>query len=261
MRKIVSVFSAMVVVSTLFYFTSCDEDFTKIETKPAESALQVMKAFSDIILAVDDGLVDDSAKVGMRILGKDYTETITGDFPTKLLKWDFGTDGDYQGVLYILLSDEYANPNSVAQISFENFIYKGKPVSGLVTFENLGRNAQDMDEYGFELNEATVGTSKLSAGWKLQRTAGALTPLQNDDAFTISQIGEESASGVSDDGTEYTMTINEGIVLDLTCEHIITKGIFEILFGGSKLSADFGQGECDNLVNVNNGLIKADIYF
>jgi hypothetical protein len=241
--------------------TGCEQDLTKIDTKPAESALNVMKGFSDIILIVDDGLTPDSAKSGMKIMGPGYTESIEGDYPTKLITWDFGADGDTQGKIKILLNDDYANAGAVAQITFENFIFKGKPVDGNITYENLGKTPDDLDEYSFELNQAKVGSNELSAVWKLQRTAGALTPEQTDDIFTISQYDQMPASGVTQDGVTFTLNLIEGLVLDLTCEHIITKGIFELLYDTTTMKADFGDGECDNKVIVNNGVVKADIFF
>lgn len=246
---------------TVFNFTACDTDLSKIDTKPAEAALEVLNVFSDIILTVDDGLVPDSASSGKKLMKKIYTETITGDFPTKLLTWDFGTEGDYQGLIYILLTDEYVNPNAVVQVSFENFVYKGKPVDGLLTFENLGKTSLEQDEFTVELNEARVGSNKLSAGWKLQRTSGGETPVQSDDVITLSQIGMEPASGETDQGVTFTLTLIDPLQLDLACEHILVKGIFEMIFGdNSMLKADFGDGECDNKVNVTNGIIKADLY-
>jgi hypothetical protein len=261
MKKSIFSLTAVFVFMTVINFTSCDTDLTKIDTKPAESALEVLNVFADIILTVDDGLVPDSASSGKKLMKKNYTETITGDFPTKLLTWDFGTAGDYQGLIYILLTDEYVNPNSVVQVSFENFIYKGKPVDGLLTFENLGKTSLEQDEFTVELNEARVGSNKLSAGWKLQRTAGGETPVQSDDLITIAQIDQEPATGVTDEGIEFTLTLIEGLQLDLVCEHILVKGIFEMIFGdNTTLKADFGDGACDNKVNVSNGVLKVDLY-
>ena len=242
--------------------TSCDQDLTNIETKPAESAVQVMKAFSDIILLVDDGLLPDTSEgSGMRIMEKIYEETITGDYPNKLITWDFGDMGDYQGVIFILLSDEYTNPNAVANVTFENFLYKGKPVDGMVTFENLGRNPEDMDEYSFELISAKVGSNELTAGWKLQRTSGGESPDQADDIFTITQLGQMPAEGVTEEGDMFTLEIKEGLVLDLTCEFIIVKGIFELITSSDNFKADFGDGDCNNMVTVTSGSLRADFYF
>ena len=260
MKKLIFYFASVVIMTGLFVHSSCDTDLTKIDTKPAESALEVLKTFSDIIITVDDGLLPDSAKSGMKISGKDYTETITGDFPNKQIIWDFGTEGDYQGVIMMYLTDEYINPNAVVQVSFQEFYYKGKPVDGVVTFENLGRNNEEMDEFTVELNQTKVGTNQLSAAWRLQRTVGGETPDPLDDIFTLSQVDQNEASGVTDEGVEFTLKLEKGLVLDLGCEFIITKGIFEMVFGDSFLRADFGQGECDRLVNVSNGVLKADLY-
>lgn len=261
MKKITLLPLALVAIFAAVLLNSCEQDLSKIETKPAESVLQVMKSFSDIILVVDDGLMPDSAGSGMRITEKIYTETITGDFPNKLITWDFGTEGDYQGVIFILLSDEYVNPGAVASVTFNEFKYKGKPVDGMVTFENLGKNQSDMDEYSFELMSAKVGTNELTAGWKLQRTEGGLTPEQTDDIFTITQLDQVPAEGVTEDGELFTLSIIEGLVLDLTCEHIIIKGIFELITSSDTFKADFGDGDCNNMVTVTNNTIKADIYF
>lgn len=255
-------FTVMIAVTlSVVMLQSCDTDLTKVDKKPAESALAVMSAFSNIILLVDDGMVpDSSAKGGMRIAGEEYTETITGDYPNKLYTWDFGTDGKYQGIVKLLMSDEYTNAGAIIQATFENFIYNGKAVAGVFNFENLGKNGNEQDEYNFNLDQAQVGDNILTAGWKLQRTGGGDTPPQSDDVFTVSQIDAE-ATGTTDDGRSYTLNITEGLVLDLTCEYIITQGIFDIVFDGNTLTANFGNGECDNLVKTSNGILSADVFF
>lgn len=249
---------AMLFAAT-FLFNACDLDSTKVETKPAESALEVLKTFADVILTVDKGLVDDTATAGKKLMGKSYEETITGEYPTQLRTWDFGNTGDYQGIIEILLTDDYKNIMAVANVTFHDFTYKGKPVHGMLTFENLGKNSEEQDEYNLELNNTRVGDNHLAAGWMLQRTQGGDTPDQSDDIFTISQI-QERATGVTDEGVEFTLDIQESLMLDLSCDFILTKGIFEMLFGTSSLRADFGDGECDGKVRVSDGKFSADIY-
>jgi hypothetical protein len=240
-------------------FHSCDLDTNKVETKPAESALEVLKTFSDVILTVDNGLNVDTATGNKKLMGKSYTETISGDYPNQLRIWDFGDFGDYQGLIKILLTDDYKNPMAVANVTFENFSYKGKPIDGMLSFENLGRNNIEQDEYNIELMEARVGDNRLTSGWMLQRTEGGITPAQDDDKFTISQI-QEPATGITDEGVAFTLDIQKGLLLDLGCEFIITKGVFEMLFEGTILKAEFGDGECDGRVRVSDGKYSADIY-
>lgn len=252
---------AFVTAALLFAITSCETSLTQIDKKPAESALTVLSSFSKIIMTVDDGLVPDSTgKGGMKILGEPYTETIVGDYPNKVYTWDFGTDGDFQGILKLTLTDEYINPGCVITAAFENFVYKGKAVDGVFTFENLGKSQDDKDQYGFSLDNVKVGDNHLTAGWLLVRTDGGLTPVQTDDVFTISQLAEP-AEGITAEGNAFTLNITKGLVLDLTCEYFITKGTFEVTSQGATLSADFGEGECDNLVKTSNGIVKADLFF
>ncbi len=262
MKKLVLLTITVVFAGIITTFISCETNLNQIDKKPAESALAVLSTFSKIIMTVDDGMVPDSSgKGGMKILGQPYTETITGDFPNKVYTWDFGTDGgDYQGILKLTLTDEYLNAGAVITAAFENFVYKGKIVDGVFTFENLGKSQDDKDQYGFSLDNAKVGDNQLTAGWLLQRTDGGQTPVQSDDIFTITQLAEP-AEGMTDEGNAFTLNITEGLVLDLTCEYIITKGIFEVITSGTTLSADFGNGECDNMVKTSNGVVKADIFF
>ncbi len=260
MKNSLRILLSFLIISTLFFTVSCDEDLSKIDTKPAESALQVLKIFSDIILLVDDGMIPDSAKSGMRITGESYTETITGDYPNKLYTWDFGPDGDYQGIIRLLLSDEYTNPGASIQVSFENFIYKGKPVQGTASVKYIGKNSHDDDEYDLGLDQVKVGDHKLSATWKLKRTENGMTPDQTDDLFTLTQPEQTPAQGMTSEGVEFTLNIIQDLVFDLSCEYIITQGIFEIKTTTTTLTADFGTGECDNLVKTSNGVIKADLF-
>lgn len=252
---------AFVTAVLLIGITACETNLTQIDKKPAESALAVLSSFSKIIMTVDDGLIPDSTgKGGMKILGQPYTETITGDFPNKVYTWDFGTEGDFQGILKLTLTDEYNKPGAVITAAFENFLHKGKVVDGVFTFENLGKSQDENDQYGFSLDNVKVGDNHLTAGWLLERTEGGQTPVQSDDIFTITQLAE-AAEGKTDEGNAFTLNITKGLVLDLTCEYILTKGAFEVISKGTTLSADFGEGECDNLVKTSNGLVKADIFF
>jgi len=249
----------LMLMAGVVLFNSCDLDANKVETKPAESALEVLKTFSDVILTVDNGLNVDTANGNKKLMGKSYTETISGEYPTQIRTWDFGNFGDYQGIIRILLTDDYQNPMAVANVTFEDFSYKGKPIDGMLSFENLGRNNNEQDEYNIELMEARVGDNRLSAGWMLQRTEGGLTPAQDDDKFTISQL-QEPAAGFTDEGVAFTLDIQKGLLLDLSCSSVITMGVFEMLFDGKILKADFGDGECDGRVRVTDGKYSADIY-
>ncbi len=259
MKKNILVPALLFAFAGTLFFTSCDLDLDDVDTKPAESALEVLKTFSDVILVVDDGLHVDTATGNKRLLGKSYEETISGEYPTQLRTWDFGDFGDLQGIINILLTDDYRNPMAVANVTFENFTYKGRKVDGMLSLENLGANDQEQDEYNVELMSARVGSNVLTAGWMLQRTEGGITPDQEDDRFTITQL-QEPASGVTEEGVEFTLDIQKGLFLDLSCEFVITKGLFEMLFEGSVLRADFGQGECDGRVRVSDGKVSADIY-
>lgn len=261
MKRLFLSFTAILAISGILFMASCDEEVTKIDTKPAESALSVMVPFYDIVLLVDNGLKDDSSKAGMRIMGRDYTQTIIGDYPEKTIIWDFGTEGDYQGIIKLVLTNDYDMPSAIVDISFEDLIFDGKHVYGEIIMENLGQNDQEMVEYTMILRKAKIGNNILDATWKFQHTFDG-SDTEDYDVFTISQLGEQPAYGKSEDGDEFTLTITKGLVLDLSCEHYITSGIFELLSSnGDLLVADFGDGECDNRVNVSNGFIRADIFF
>ncbi|MDT8309355.1 MAG: hypothetical protein RQ866_07470 [Bacteroidales bacterium] len=258
MKNLFMFLLAGVFFTTSLFLVSCDEIISDINTTPAESAVETMNQFADIFLVVDDGIILDSTKSGMKITGADYEEAITGDFPNKLYRWDFGTEGDYQGVIYILLTDQLTNPGALATITFEDFYHNGQLIDGIQTIENLGVNSNDKQEFRCQLENGIKGDMQLQFDWVIIRNDDGGTQPQDDDIFSISE--KNSASGVDKDGVAFELTIKKDVTLDISCEYIVTSGLLEILSAGDLLTADFGEGECDNIVKVGNKVMEVDIF-
>lgn len=241
---------------------SCELDVNNIDKEPAESAVGMIDNYAKIFLMVDDGLIEDSATTGAKLAEQEYTETVIGDYPNKILRWDFGTGmGDYQGILNIHLTDDYKNENAKATITFEEFVFKGDSIKGELTLHNRGTNLKGRDQLDFRLKDGQIGMEMLDFDWQLVRVNGSETPESSDDMFEISEAGTGPAMGVDAEGTAYDLSIVSALLIDLSCEHYVTSGIIDIILAnGNMLGLDFGDGKCDNAVSVSNGVMKVEIF-
>ena len=147
-------------------------------------------------------------------------------------------------------------------ISFENYFVNDYKVSGTRKITNTGPNSQGQSVFSINANITINNPNGKTMTWNSQRTrtwiAGESTSYATDgidgikdDMYSITG----SASGKSFNGTEFTATITEPLIVSLQCR-FISKGKVELIpTGKSTRYIDYGDGTCDAIAAITiNGV-------
>jgi hypothetical protein len=191
-------------------------------------------------------------------IGACATVTVTGNFPSKNIKIDFGTgctgpNGRIRkGIINIVLTDSLYRPGSVATITFDNYFVNGYKREGTIIRTNttvLGS--------GTRSHNRTVTNGKITAPdgrvWThscnltITQIAGVLTPCDwTDDVYTIQ--GTRTVTNAQ--GRTRTATTQTPLQKKVSCSNI-DQGILRIEGPNHFAIIDFGNGTCDNLATIS----------
>lgn len=191
----------------------------------------------DALLNAENSTTGKSAKtisVGpvITIEPFDYTsfpKTITIDFQAGVLCEDGITR---KGMISIVSTDWYGNEGSEHTTTFNNYYHNDYKVEGTHYVKNLGRNLDDNLEYSVivENGKITSNTGKnINYTENSLRTwiAGSDSPLNIwDDEYLL----DGTQSGISSEGVEYMLTIEESLHFVLLPRNI-KSGILNFDFG------------------------------
>ena len=190
--------------------------------------------------------------------------TVTLDRTNKRITVDFGSAGcictgwdgkTRKGKVYIQFTGEWGKPNSAYSVTTENYYVNGNQHLVHETGTYKGLNASSQHYWQVEASDTIKlnGTSPLIT-WNSTQTrtwiAGSATLADyTDDKYSV----KGSASGINRDGKNYTITITKDVVVDLTCASNVTKlttGTLDIKVDNKSIILDYGNGACDNKVQV-----------
>jgi hypothetical protein len=184
--------------------------------------------------------------------------TITGNFPAKNIKIDFGTgcmsfNGVFRkGVVNILLADSLRNTSCIATVTFDNYFVNGYKKEGTITWTNTtvqGSNTRSWTR--------TVANGKITASngnyWlhtanlTFTQIIGASTPLNiTDDVYEIT--GTRTVTNPK--GKTRTSTTQTALQKKTACANI-DKGILSVQGPNHTAIIDFGDGTCDNVATIS----------
>jgi hypothetical protein len=184
--------------------------------------------------------------------------TVTGNFPTKNIKIDFGTgclgpNGVFRkGIVNVLLTDSLRNIGSTATVTFDNYYVNGYKKEGTITWTNTttpGSNTRSWNR--------TVANGKITAPngsyWlhtaniTFVQIAGVSTPLNiTDDVYEIT--GTRTVTNAA--GKTRTSTTQTALQKKTSCNNI-DKGILRVQGPNHTALIDFGDGTCDNLATIS----------
>jgi hypothetical protein len=263
----------LVVVVTIFSLTSCKKDRTdaidEIETTFEVSENQAMSDNIDQDAgdvteesAARNGLLGLSGACGSPIfsnwIGTCATVTVTGNFPAKNIKIDFGTGcispngKSRKGIINILLTDSLYKPGSVAIITFDNYFVNLYKREGTIVRTNTTTIGS-----GTRSHNRTVSNGKVTAPdgrvWthscnlNITQIAGLLTPCNfTDDTYTI----EGTRTTTNAQGKTRTGTTQTPLQKKVSCSNI-DQGILKIEGPNHFALIDFGNGTCDNQATIS----------
>ncbi|MFH2143454.1 MAG: hypothetical protein ABIJ97_13600 [Bacteroidota bacterium] len=239
-------------------------------TSSADNSL-AENAFDDVFKVVNETAEDENPNKSTSVysFGDCAQITINPAWPDttfpKEIVIDFGTidctgnDGrTRRGSIEYTITDRYRNSSSVITVTPNNYFVNDYKIEGLKKITNNGRNSNNNLNYTINVSNGKVTTpeddiitwqSTRNREWIEGEATTFLTDGNNgimDDVYSITG----NASGVSRNGTDFTVNITEALIAKLNCRWI-TKGKLEIIPDGLKTrKINYGDGTCDNEATV-----------
>jgi hypothetical protein len=271
--KAKNILPALIIASFIMAFSSCKKDrsstIDEIETTFEISENQAVsdnlnQDAGDVMeeAAARHGLTGGGNGCGnpntMNWIGQCATITVTGNFPAKNIKIDFGTGCTSpngvvrKGIVNILLTDSVRTPGSIATITFDNYYVNTFKKEGTITRTNTtvaGSNTLS--------HNRTVTNGKItgpngkywlhSSNIDITQTAGINTPCDiTDDVYTLT--GTRTATNAA--GKSRTSSTQTPLQKKTSCSNI-DMGILKVEGPNHYAIIDFGDGACNNLATIS----------
>jgi hypothetical protein len=189
-------------------------------------------------------------------LGNCATVTVTGNFPAKNIKIDFGTgctsaNGVVRsGIVNIVLTDSLRRPGAVATTTFENYFVNGYKKEGTIARTNTSQPGGRSFNRTVTNGRITSPAGRVwthSANVNITQTSGVATPCDiNDDIFSI----EGTRTATNAQGRTRMATTQTPLQKKRSC-HNIDQGILQVQGTNHTAIIDFGNGTCDNLATIS----------
>jgi hypothetical protein len=184
--------------------------------------------------------------------------TVTGNFPSKTIKIDFGTGCTSpsgvtrKGVINIVLTDSVRKPGSIATTTFDNYYVNGFKKEGTIIRTNTTAVNSGTRSFNRTVNNGKI-TSPAGRVWThssnvtITQIAGVSTPCDlTDDVYTLA--GTRTATNTK--GKTRTSTTQTPLQKKMNCANI-DQGILNVQGTNHTAVIDFGNGTCDNLATIS----------
>lgn len=256
-------------------FVSCRKDRAdKIDEIETTFELSESQAVSDN-LNQDAGDVLEEAAARENLLGADGATTIcgvpapawigtcavvtvTGSFPAKSIKIDFGTGCTSpngvtrKGVINIVLTDSVRKPGSVATVTFDNYYVNQFKKEGTIVRTNTTVAGSNTRSHNRTVTNGKI-TGPTGKVWQhasninITQTAGVNTPCDlSDDVYTLD--GTRTVTNAQ--GKTRTSTTQTPLQKKRSCANI-DQGILKVQGTNHFAVIDFGNGNCDNQATIS----------
>ena len=194
----------------------------------------------------------------MDVLGSCATVTVTGNFPTKNIKIDFGTGCTSpagvtrKGIINIVLTDSLRKTGSSSTVTFDNYYVNGFKKEGTIIWTNTTVAGSGTPSWRREVKNGKI-TAPTGNFWlhtadiTIAQTAGAITPNNlTDDIFSIS--GTRTVTNPA--GKTRSSTTLTPLQKKTACSNI-DKGTLQLQGPGHVAVINFGDGTCDKLATIS----------
>ena len=205
--------------------------------------------------------------ITMNWIGTCATVTVSGNFPTKNIRVDFGTGCTSpngvvrKGIINILLSDSVRVSGSVATTTFENYFVNGFKKEGTI----IRTNTTAAGSINRSMNRTVVNgrittpagrVFTHSANINITQTAGGSTPCDiRDDVYNLT--GTRTATNAQ--GNTRTSTTLTPLQKKMNCANI-DQGTLQVQGPNHVAVINFGNGTCDNQATISiNGRPERNI--
>jgi len=184
--------------------------------------------------------------------------TVSGSFPAKNIKIDFGTgctspNGVFRkGIINIVLTDSLRKTGSVATVTFDNYYVNTFKKEGTITWTNttVAGTATRSCNRRVVNGKITAADGRFwlhESNIDITQTAGVTTPLDiTDDVYTLT--GTRTATNAA--GISRTTTTQTALQKKASCSNI-DQGVLKVQGPNHYALLDFGNGTCDNLATIS----------
>lgn len=186
------------------------------------------------------------------------TITVSGNFPAKNIRIDFGTgctsaNGVFRkGAINVVLTDSLRKTGSVATVTFDNYYVNTFKKEGTITWTNNTAAGSGTRSWN-----RTVANGKITASngsyWlhtsniDITQTGGVSTPLDiTDDVYTLA--GTRTVTNPA--GKSRTSTTQTPLQKKTICNNI-DQGVVKVQGPNHYALIDFGNGTCDNQATIS----------
>lgn len=250
------------------FATSCQEDnettsqLSDSDILIAENEATMESAFEDVDDIGYEGLLlfESGGRMEERKESPIRCATKTHDKELNIITIDFGDGCEDRfgkvrsGKIIITYTDRRFVPGAVHAITFENFFIDGIQIEGTRTRTNISESTEDTLKFQTVLEAGKVtwedGTfATREADWITTRIR-ASNPINDERILT------GGASGVTREGANYTVEITKDIVWKRGCLSNLRVMVpvegtkVKEVEGGSTVVIDYGDGTCDNLIDI-----------
>lgn len=237
-------------------------------------------AFEDIDLVVEEGVSFSSGafpssgrlfggiRKSWRNGGFGECAVVEKDTVNQTIIIDFG-DGcegrrgrSRSGQIIITFDGDRETVGSFRSMTFENYFVDSMQIEGTRTHTIL-----DIDENGNKTisSKTEGGRITFSDGTFAKRDAETVRFRFRGESLEDSYSTlEGSASGINADGLEYSMSIDNTIIIQGACiasgtGFVPVSGVKSFTNGESQMIIDYGDGTCDNIATVNTDGVSEEI--
>jgi hypothetical protein len=222
-------------------------------TQDDNDVLEEVTASNDLSGSFSKGPI-----ISGNVLGGCATVTVTGNFPTKNIKIDFGTGCTSpwgvvrKGIINIVLSDSLRKTGSTATTTFDGYYVNGFKKEGTIIWTNTTVAGSGTPSWRRQVLNGKI-TSPTGAYWlhtadiSITQTAGASTPNNlTDNIFNIT--GTRTVTNAA--GKSRTSTTQTALQKKASCSNI-DQGVLKVEGPNHYALIDFGNGTCDNMATIS----------
>ncbi len=248
------------------FLQSCDKDDVSSEENMISRddvlfIVETEKISDDFFEFIDTNIFDDTQNISNRnfnnlpscvslttIIHSPTEYTFTLKFETNGCEFQ---DGNlYSGTVIIDRNYKMDDKKFVGLISFDNFYINGIKIEGEAAYERMLINTSGLPQsdyeyeftFLFENGDMATEKGRKEREWQL----GFTTPDLIDNIFSI----KEEASILKRNGNEIKIKTIESLVKKEECLFYVS-GLIEIEKEDEKVVLDYGDGDCDNKVEIH----------
>lgn len=272
MRSMKNLIFGLATIAMFFGVASCDNDGDSTpvldELDDAASEAIVDYVNDDVDNMIIENLNQISAGGNQANLtdsfnafrGRTGCAEVTHDEANQIITIDFGEgcisndDIERSGKIIINYTDRRNIPGAIIVTTFEDFFVNGNQVEGIRTLTNVSDGSNTQRAFNVVIREGKItfedGSFRTFAGTRTR--VWEIEPSSEEVTLTVTG----NASGITRNGTEFSKEIIEPVVFKNSCRQVgvrvAIQGIRSMTRNGGTTTIDYGDGTCDNLVEITH---------